>query len=52
MDALRPDPSAEQRRERRRALARNLRRVLRDEAVDDDELVTAIEDSLAGFQGD
>lgn len=45
-----PDFAAEERKGRRRALARALRRVMRDEQVDDDELVSAVEDAFIGFK--
>lgn len=46
-----PDFAAEDRRDRKRALARSLAKAVR-ESDDDDELVTAIEDTLAGFKED
>lgn len=45
-----PDFAAEERKDRRRALARALRRVMRDEDVGDDELVTALADAFTGFK--
>jgi hypothetical protein len=40
------------RRERRRALAREVRRVMRSEDVSDEDLVQALEDALVGFRDD
>ena len=47
-----PDFAADERKSRRRALARALRRVMRDEEVGDDDLVAAVEDAFSGFKED